>query len=262
LLCHYVKQPDLSEVRIDSHQRFLFLMEKSSAKATIESPALVNVDHIQVLDIVYKKETRPYSSVNTPLAKKLNLFLKRTVDLVVSSLLILFIFSWLFPIVAILIWIDSKGPVFFLQKRNKKNGEVFTCIKFRTMVVNDEADVLPAYENDHRITRFGRILRNYHIDELPQLFNVLWGDMSLIGPRPHMFTDNQKYSEIFDFYHNRHQVKPGITGLAQVRGYVGATQDDERMKKRVKLDLFYIRHWSPVLDIKIIFLTFLRILGV
>jgi len=217
---------------------------------------------MQVLDIVYKKDTNPYSSIDTPLSRNVNLIIKRAIDLVTSSLLILFVFSWLFPIVAIVIWFDSKGPVFFFQKRNKKNGKVFTCIKFRTMVVNDEADVLPAYENDHRITSVGKFLRNYHLDELPQLFNVLWGDMSLIGPRPHMFTDNLKYGELFDFYEVRHQVKPGITGLAQVRGFVGATQDDERMKNRVKLDLFYIRHWSPVLDLKIIFLTLLRILGI
>ena len=186
---------------------------------------------------------------------------KRVIDIVFSSLVIIFILSWLLPIIAVCIKLTSKGPIFFFQKRNKKNGGVFTCIKFRTMVVNKEADVLPASHNDYRITRLGRILRNYHLDELPQLFNVLKGDMSLIGPRPHMFTDNIKYEELFDFYVHRYSVKPGITGLAQVRGYVGSTEDAEKMKQRVKLDIFYIRHWSPALDTKIIFRTFLKMLG-
>jgi putative colanic acid biosynthesis UDP-glucose lipid carrier transferase len=238
-------------------------MKNSTAETVLETSTLQNADYVQTWDIVYKKK-KPAPAVsielNTPLHKRSNQIIKRFVD-IVSSILLLMIFSWLLPIIAVLIKLDSKGPVFFLQKRNKKNGGVFTCLKFRTMIVNDEADILPAYENDQRVTQFGKLLRKYHFDEIPQLLNVLWGDMSLIGPRPHMFADNARYEEILDFYSQRHMVKPGITGLAQVMGYVGSTEDTEKMKQRVQLDIFYIRHWSPGMDTKIIFRTFLRMIG-
>ncbi|MGZ5190521.1 MAG: sugar transferase [Flavisolibacter sp.] len=238
-------------------------MKNSTAETVLESSALQNADYVQAWNIVYKKNiiTRAASSeLKTPLQKRSNQIIKRLVD-IISSIVLLLVFSWLLPIISVLIKLDSKGPVFFLQKRNNKNGGVFTCLKFRTMVVNDQADTLPAYENDLRVTKFGKHLRKYHFDEIPQLLNVLWGDMSLIGPRPHMFSDNARYHEIFDFYSQRHNVKPGITGLAQVMGYVGSTEDSEKMKKRVQLDLFYIHHWSPALDTKIIFRTFLRMIG-
>ena len=196
-----------------------------------------------------------------PLEKRSNLMIKRAFDLLLSSLLLLAIGTWMFPVIAILVMIDSKGPVFFLQRRIKKDGGIFTCIKFRTMRINEEADRLPACVNDRRITRLGRILRIYHIDELPQLLNVFWGDMSITGPRPHMISEDHKYTGMFDFYSGRYKVKPGITGLAQVLGYVGSTADPEKMKQRVKLDLYYIRHWSPALDFKIIFRTFLIVVG-
>ena len=238
-------------------------MKNSSAEIIVEPSTLQNADYVRPWHIVFKKK-KPASAVpldwSTPLQKRSNQIIKRLVD-IFSSIGLLIVFSWLLPIIAILIKLDSKGPVFFLQKRNNKNGGVFTCLKFRTMVVNDEADTLPAYENDQRVTKVGKFLRKYHFDEIPQLLNVLWGDMSLIGPRPHMFADNARYQEIFDFYTQRHKVKPGITGLAQVMGFVGSTEDTEKMKQRVQLDIFYIRHWSPALDTKIIFRTFLRMIG-
>ena len=146
---------------------------------------------------------------------------------------------------------DSKGPVFFLQKRNKRGGKKFTCIKFRSMVENDDADNLQASADDDRITKFGRFLRNHYIDELPQFFNVWVGDMSFIGPRPHMISDNNKYEELIEFYEFRHKVKPGITGLSQAMGYVGETKHIQAMKDRVQLDIFYVRHWSVGLDLRI-----------
>lgn len=238
-------------------------MKNSTPNVVFESLILQNADYIQSWEnLNKKKKSAPEVSIewNTPLQKRSNQVIKRMID-IVSSIVLLCVFSWLLPIISLLIKFDSKGSVLFLQKRNNKNGGVFTCLKFRTMVVNDEADILPAYENDLRITRIGRYLRKYHFDEIPQLLNVLWGDMSLIGPRPHMFADNVRYQEIFDFYTQRHKVKPGITGLAQVMGYVGSTKDNEKMKQRVQLDIFYIRHWSPALDTKIMFRTFLRMIG-
>lgn len=237
-------------------------MKNSIAETVLETPALHNADHLNAWDVAYRNETAASLSfqLNNPLEKRSNLIIKRSVD-IFSSVVLLMFFSWLLPIIALLIKLNSKGPVFFFQKRNKKDGGVFTCFKFRTMIVNEEADTLPAYQNDNRITATGKILRKYHLDELPQLLNVLWGDMSLIGPRPHMFSDNVKYEELFNFYGERHKVKPGITGLAQVMGYVGSTEDAEQMKQRVQLDIFYIRNWSPALDTKIIFRTFFKMIG-
>ncbi|MFL5809272.1 MAG: sugar transferase [Flavisolibacter sp.] len=237
-------------------------MENSIAQKIREASSLKSADYLKALDIVYNREAAILSfDLKTPLETRVNLVAKRFIDVFCSFFLLIFLFSWILPIIAILIKLDSKGPVFFFQKRNKRNGKVFTCIKFRTMIVNDEADSMPAHENDHRITRLGKKLRNYHLDELPQLLNVIWGDMSLIGPRPHMFTDNLKYAELFAFYSDRHRVKPGITGLAQIMGYVGATEDPEKMAQRARLDVFYIRHWSAALDTKIIFHTFFKMIG-
>ena len=129
------------------------------------------------------------------------------------------------------------------------------------MIINEDADTAPAMEDDNRITALGRFLRKHYLDELPQFFNVWWGDMSLIGPRPHMINDNIKYEELIEHYDYRHKAKPGITGLAQVLGYVGETTNIQRMKDRVQLDIFYIRHWSLFMDIKIFFRTFLRVMG-
>lgn len=187
--------------------------------------------------------------------------IKRAGDIFLSTIVILGLLSWLIPVMSILIKLDSKGPVFFLQKRNKRDGKTFTCIKFRSMIENDDADVLQAAPDDERITKLGRFLRNHFIDELPQFFNVWIGDMSFIGPRPHMINDNNKYEGIIEFYNYRHKVKPGITGLSQAMGYVGETRNIQAMKDRVRLDVFYVRHWSLRLDIKILWHTLRRIAG-
>ncbi|MBL7703087.1 MAG: sugar transferase [Ferruginibacter sp.] len=197
-----------------------------------------------------------------PLSNKLNRVAKRTVDIAASVAFIMVVFPWLFPVIAILIKLSSPGPVFFLQKRNKRNGELFTCIKFRSMYKNADADILPATKNDKRITRIGRLLRNSYLDELPQFLNVLMGDMSLIGPRPHMISDNLKFDDLIKNYDLRHKVKPGITGLAQVMGYLGPTESLQEMEARVNLDIYYTRHWSPRIDIIILFRTILKTLGI
>ncbi|MDB5253598.1 MAG: hypothetical protein JWP27_2767 [Flaviaesturariibacter sp.] len=195
------------------------------------------------------------STVDTPLQIRRNALLKRLADVTVSSILILLIFPWLIPLMALLIRLDSKGPVFFRQKRAKRGGALFTCIKLRTMVVNPQADTKAAIEDDPRITTVGAFLRKSHLDELPQLLNVWYGDMSLIGPRPHMVSDNHAFGPIIDQYHCRCLVKPGITGLAQVLGYTGPAGSREAMQMRVRQDLHYVQHWSIGLDIKIILRT-------
>jgi len=197
--------------------------------------------------------------IHLPLDNRFNILFKRSFDVLFSLVLIVGVLSWLIPIIALMIWIDSKGPIFFLQKRNKKNGEFFTCIKFRSMIVNADADILPASEDDERITKFGRFLRDHYLDELPQFFNVLFGDMSIIGPRPHMISDNLKYESLIDHYNDRSKVKPGITGLAQVLGYTGVAGDLQKMKDRVNVDVFYLRHWSIKLDAMILLKTALKI---
>jgi len=197
--------------------------------------------------------------LHLPLDSLSKRIIKRSVDIFLSSVIIIGILSWLIPIMALLIKLDSKGPVFFLQKRNKRAGKIFTCIKFRSMIENEDADLLQATADDERITKLGRFLRNHYLDELPQFFNVLAGDMSFIGPRPHMVNDNHKYEELIEFYDYRHKVKPGITGLSQAMGYVGETRNIQAMKDRVQLDIFYVRHWSLRLDIKILWHTLRKI---
>lgn len=194
-----------------------------------------------------------------PLDNMFKRIIKRSADILLSVIVITCILTWLIPIMALLIKLDSNGPVFFLQKRNKRGGKIFTCVKFRSMIENEDADCLPACADDERITKLGRFLRNHYIDELPQFFNVLVGDMSFIGPRPHMISDNNKYEELIEFYDYRHKVKPGITGLSQVMGYVGETRNIQAMKDRVQLDIFYVRHWSLWLDMKILWHTLRKI---
>jgi putative colanic acid biosynthesis UDP-glucose lipid carrier transferase len=184
-------------------------------------------------------------------SRKNYLLIKRSFDIFFSFLLIVLILSWLLPIVAAWIKLGSKGPVFFSQKRMGKNGKIFRCIKFRTMVINDEADERQADENDERITRAGRFLRKTNIDELPQLFNVLIGDMSFIGPRPHMLSDCIRFSFVISSYNFRTLVKPGITGLAQVKGYRGPSKDYESIVNRYHWDAIYIRKAGLGLDMKI-----------
>ena len=199
--------------------------------------------------------------IKLPLDSIIRRFIKRSADIFLSTIVIVGILSWLIPIMALLIKLDSKGPIFFLQKRNKRGGKTFTCIKFRSMIENEDADMLQATADDERITKLGRFLRNHYLDELPQFFNVLVGDMSFIGPRPHMVSDNNKYEELIEYYDYRHKVKPGITGLSQAMGYVGETRNLQAMRDRVQFDIFYVRHWSFILDLKILWHTLRKVVG-
>lgn len=191
----------------------------------------------------------------TPLEIWFNYWLKRIFDIVFSLFIIIFVLSWLIPIIALLIKMDSKGPVFFKQKRHGLDNEEFDCIKFRSMLVNATADTELASKNDTRITRLGKFLRKSSIDEMPQFINVLLGDMSVVGPRPHMLSVNEDYARRFDKFMERHYIRPGVTGLAQVNGFRGEVLTDKDVENRLKFDLYYIENWTLFLDIKIILIT-------
>jgi len=185
---------------------------------------------------------------------------KRITDIFISMLLITAIMSWLFPIVALLIKLTSKGPVFFIQKRTGHMGVVFDCFKFRTMYVNADADVKQAGINDKRITLVGRVLRLTHIDEIPQLFNVLLGDMSVVGPRPHMLYHTRHYGQLIPYYNLRHEAMPGMTGMAQIKGYIGEINAERELRKRIQWDIYYLKNRSVWLDLKILLITGTQVL--
>ena len=196
-----------------------------------------------------------------PLSYYTNASIKRAFDVLFSLLTLIFIGTWLFPIIAILIKLDSKGSVFFIQKRYGFHDEVFNCIKFRTMVENKDCSTKTTSENDVRITKIGKFLRKTSLDEMPQFFNVLLGQMSVVGPRPHMLLIDDYYKEKIGRYAVRSLVKPGITGLAQVSGLRGDTGDmDVQMKKRILADSFYVKNWSLTLDLIIISKTIFLII--
>lgn len=229
-----------------------------NTQAAITDPVLLKkVEVFEALDVAHVQPVL-YLNFTSPLEKPFLLFLKRVFDIVVSVILIVGLLSWLAPLIALFIKIESRGPVFFLQKRNKRKGLLFPCIKFRTMIVNQQADTIAACADDCRITKVGKFLRHHHLDELPQLFNVFLGDMSLIGPRPHMVSDNKRYEQLIDKYDLRHNVKPGITGLAQATGHYGFIAGESEMKQRVQLDLQYIQNWSVKMDLQILYKTFLK----
>jgi putative colanic acid biosynthesis UDP-glucose lipid carrier transferase len=195
-----------------------------------------------------------------PLDDPGNQFVKRIFDIVFSAIFLLFVMSWLLPILFVLVKLDSRGPLFFLQARSGKDNRPFYCMKFRTMVVNAQSDHVQATKNDPRITRLGAFLRKTSLDELPQFINVLVGDMSVVGPRPHMLKHTEEYSKLIEQFMGRHYVKPGITGLAQCMGYRGETENIGEMINRVRLDRHYIESWSFWLDLKIIVLTVISLI--
>lgn len=181
--------------------------------------------------------------------------IKRSMDVAVAMTFILLIMSWLYPIVALLIKLTSKGPVFFIQKRTGYKGIEFDCFKFRTMQVNTEADTKQATGNDKRITTIGKFLRLTHLDETPQFFNVLLGDMSIVGPRPHMLYHTTYYAQFIPYYDLRHEAVPGMTGMAQVKGYIGEINVERELRKRIQWDIYYLKNRSILMDLSIIFTT-------
>lgn len=210
-------------------------------------PGTVNVEMIDNIPVMTVRKE--------PLEDVRNAALKRAFDICFSLLVIVFLLSWLMPLMGILIKLESKGPVLFRQLRSGRSNHPFYCLKFRSMRVNTDADSLQATRKDKRITRLGAFMRKTSIDELPQFFNVLIGNMSIVGPRPHMLKHTEEYAALIDQFMVRHFLKPGITGWAQVSGLRGETRTTEDMARRVEADVYYLEHWSFLLDMKIIFLT-------
>ena len=207
----------------------------------------VNIDFFDDVPVITLREE--------PLRDFVNRFVKRIFDLLFSFFVILLVLSWLYPLFAIWIKLSSKGPVLFKQLRSGVNNEEFLCYKFRSMAISGDSDSKQATQGDARITKFGAWLRKSSLDELPQFFNVFMGDMSIVGPRPHMLLHTEEYSELINKYMVRQLVKPGITGVAQVRGYRGETKELQDMEGRVRFDVWYIENWSLSLDINIILQT-------
>lgn len=185
---------------------------------------------------------------------------KRSLDIIVSFFVIVLILSWLIPLLGLLIFLESRGPIFFKQQRTGKDKRPFYCLKFRSMRLNKDADLKQATQNDMRVTKIGKFIRKTSLDEFPQFINVFVGEMSLVGPRPHMLKHTSDYSQVVDDYMIRQFIKPGITGWAQINGYRGEISNPEQIKMRVNKDLWYLENWTLWLDIQILFMTIYYVL--
>jgi len=205
--------------------------------------------------IEYFGELPILSLRSEPLDDVGNRIKKRSLDTIISFFVIVFILSWLIPLLGLLIFLESRGPVFFKQLRTGKDKKPFYCWKFRSMKSNKEAHINQATQNDARITKIGKFIRKTSLDEFPQFINVFRGEMSLVGPRPHMVKHTSDYSQVVDDYMVRQFIKPGITGWAQINGYRGEITNPEQIQMRVNKDLWYLENWTLWLDIQILFLT-------
>lgn len=194
-------------------------------------------------------------------AHRIYLILKRIIDIIFSGLFLGLFFIWIFPVVALLIKFSSRGPIFFLQKRTGLNGKDFLCYKFRSMVVNKTSETEQAIENDVRITAIGKFLRISHLDETPQFLNIFLGDMSLVGPRPHMIYHTELFAEKIPYFNLRHKTAPGLTGMAQIKGYKGEINTERDIVKRVQWDIYYLNNQNIGLDIRILVTTVGQVLG-
>ena len=243
-LCVSSRERDLIErtVRLCDHRMVKFYLVPIAKEKLNLQPLLV--DDISVL-----------TTYSSPLEEPLNMALKRLADIILSMLFLLPTILIL-PFIALVVKKQSPGPVFFRQQRTGLDGRNFCCLKFRSMHVNDDADRVQATREDSRKFPFGNFMRKTNIDELPQFWNVLRGDMSIVGPRPHMLAHTEQYNKLIDKYMVRHFVKPGITGWAQVTGFRGETSELWQMEGRIERDIWYIQHWSLWLDLRIIWMTF------
>ncbi len=239
------KLKDLVEFADDNNKTIKFIPDSKE----IYSKNL-KIDYYELFPVLSLQKTQ----LHQPIIK----IIKRGFDVVFSLLVIFLLLSWLIPVLALFIKIETKGPVFFKQGRPGLDEEEFFCYKFRSMHINKTTES-EASKNDPRVTKTGKFMRKTSIDELPQFLNVLLGEMSVVGPRPHLWSQNKAYATKIKKYMVRHYVKPGITGLAQVKGFRGEIETDEDMINRIKLDVFYIENWSIVMDFKIIIQTVINI---
>lgn len=259
----YVKNHEVDEIyctipgaNSDKISEMLNFAEKNMIRFYIIPDFYRNIKKSMILEVM---ESIPLLTIRTePLQSPYNRFIKRTFDIIFSIAVLATVYPLLYLIAGLLIKLSSKGPILFKQKRNGLYGKVFECYKFRTMHINEDADERQAVKGDPRTTRVGSFLRHTNLDEFPQFINVLLGDMSVVGPRPHMLKHTELYSQLIDKYMIRHLVKPGITGWAQITGYRGETRTLEQMEGRVKRDVWYLENWSFFLDLKIIVVTIIN----
>ena len=237
-----------------SHQHLLRELARFADDQLIHFRISPDFSHIVKGNTIMMNDVPVLTTRRQPLGNLTNSYLKRTFDIAFSLLVICTVFPILFPVLALAIRLDSEGPIFFKQLRPGKRNKLFECYKFRTMKVNNNTE-LQASKNDSRITRVGAFLRKTNMDELPQFFNVLFGNMSVVGPRPNLVCHLEEYSKKITDYKIRHFITPGITGYAQVNGLRGETREPGLMEKRVEYDVSYLENWSLVLDLKIIWLT-------
>ena len=261
------KFTDFDESFISQYDRIYFSskLKIKSQENIINIADNLNINVSSIPDLAFhdyknffisKISTVPYVSINNlPLDNLLNVITKRIFDIVFSLFVIVFILSWMIPLFGLIIKLSSRGPVFFSQKREGYMGNFFNCLKFRTMILNLESDTKMADDNDKRLTKFGKFLRLSTLDEMPQFINVFLGDMSIVGPRPHPLILNKEFESRVAGFKKRHRFKPGITGLAQSKGYSGFINSSQDMSDRVKMDIFYYKNWSLFLDFKIVFKT-------
>ena len=261
------KFTDFDESFISQYDRIYFSskLKIKSQENIINIADNLNINVSSIPDLAFydyknffisKISTVPYVSINNlPLDNLLNVITKRIFDIVFSLFVIVFILSWMIPLFGLIIKLSSRGPVLFSQKREGYMGNFFNCFKFRTMILNLESDTKMADDNDKRLTKFGKFLRLSTLDEMPQFLNVFLGDMSIVGPRPHPLTLNKEFESRVAGFKKRHRFKPGITGLAQSKGYSGFINSSQDMSDRVKMDIFYYKNWSLFLDFKIVFKT-------
>jgi putative colanic acid biosynthesis UDP-glucose lipid carrier transferase len=253
---HY-KANEIYSTIAPEQNRNIYQLMKEADQACIHFWLIPDMSYFvkRAVYINYLKDIPVLSLRHEPLNDAGNRIRKRIFDIIFSLFVIIFILSWLIPIIGILIYLESPGPVFFLQPRTGKDKKVFNCIKFRSMKINNDAHMKQTTKNDERVTKVGKFLRKSNLDEFPQFINVLFGDMSIVGPRPHMLKHTDDYSKVIDQYMVRQFLKPGITGWAQINGYRGETKTLEQMQARVKHDIWYMENWGLWLDVRIIIMT-------
>ena len=236
---------------------YIYTLINEAEKECIRFKVVPNLSYFFSKPVIidYIRDLPILSLRSEPLEDVGNRFKKRILDVSISLLVCIFVLSWLIPILGLLIILESKGPIFFSQLRTGKNNQNFKCLKFRSMRPNKDSESKQATKGDMRVTRIGRIIRKTSLDEFPQFINVLKGEMSLVGPRPHMVKHTTDYSKIVDQYMIRHFLKPGITGWAQINGLRGEITDPKQIKMRVANDLWYLENWNVWLDLRIMFLT-------